>query len=298
MEFINTKRFEQEILRFIAIVGLLRMTYAIYINFISDNPLMFWMMDSVLAGVFLLLLITSYYVQRIKWLTIPFSIVLWIMVSVSFINTGGIYGMSEYNLLAIIIVMAMIHNGKMMQSFVLLILSTLILLTVSWEFGFSFLAWFDQIPTTGYMNYLIIVLLSTVALSYLVFKSGEEERRLNTNRTEMQLRIQEIEIENTRLERQKKELNRVNDWLESRINERSSELKKSNQSIEEFLDISVMEFRPSVQATVQDIADLKGKKLDDPFFELLGNSGEKLDSAFDAVKRKIKLYHSSKGRHD
>ena len=69
-------------------------------------------------------------------------------------------------------------------------------------------------------------------------------------------------------------------------------------AIEEFLDVSVQEFRPSIRATVDAVNELKQGHYNDELVLHLEDSASKLNVAFSAVKEKIKLYHSTKKDQD
>jgi len=279
--------FERGVLRFISLIGAFRLFYALYVDFSFDSPMFFWLMDSAILAVFLSAFIFTFYVNNLRILSVPFSIILLVLVSISWVNTGGLTGKSEYNLLSMIFLMAMIHTRGTLLIFVSFVLLSQVLLTMVWEFNHSFFSSFEIFTTTGLMNYALVVVLVTGALAYLRFRFDQESLHLTSRKNQLQLGIEEIALENGKLEKQKKELNQTNALLESKILQRTKELSLSNDALTQYLNVSTHEIEPLVKSTIEAIGKLSNR-LDSKLYSLwLFNSGNSLKMAFEQVKNKI-----------
>ncbi|MGL1887070.1 MAG: hypothetical protein OCD76_11210 [Reichenbachiella sp.] len=204
------------------------------------------------------------------------SVILVMLLSVNWIMSGGIEGVSEMNLILILVTMAMINKGRIMVLFVALVFISIITLVLLWEFNFELIQPLFVAISTNVDKYQMTIVMSAIGVGYLAYRYEYERRQQLKTGSELQQRVKELEIENRKLELKEMELKRWNNVLYDRIKVRSKELKRSNESIQSFLSVNTEGIRPKIMSTIGCIDEIQ---LADKYVDLLKESGAKLNKA-------------------
>ena len=280
--------FERQILRFLCVVGIVRMLIEFYSNFLRASTLYGWSMDILLISVLGITLLLSFSDIDFRLLIIPFSVLVMILLSISWINTGGVYGRSEYNYFGLIIGLAMINSGRRLVWMLGISFSWLCVLIIIWEFHFSILEAQVLSFTEAPFHFIAIVIVGTLFVYYLRFLFDEEKRKLETTQLDLSRRAMELDIENAKLLSQQKEYESINHQLEQDIKERRLTLESQNKSLREFIEVSMREFYPPLVNTIGAIDDIGRSKEANENIRMLQKSRQTLEQAYESLREKMK----------
>ncbi len=280
--------FEKRVLRFISFIGIVRMLVELYSNYLRSTSLFGWTMDIILISIITSAFILSFTSLDFRYVMTVFSVIILGLLSLSWINTGGVYGRSESNYFGLILAVALLNSGSRQQWLLSLTLLTLLSLVVIWEYKFDWIEPmvinFNESP----LHYISMVILCTVIVYYLKYLFDHERKSLRSRQLELAKRTLELDIENERLINQQKEFERVNERLESEIKERRLKLEEQNKSLREFIEVSLREFHPPLLNTLNAIQSLNNKSIQSESLEMLQRSARTLEQAYDSMKSKMR----------
>ncbi len=238
-------------------------------------------LDVTLFVVFSVSIVATLMVEDTNKVSIPLSVILLILVSVSWVMSGGIEGLSEVNMIAVLVIFAMINKGRVLLLFVSLAFISQLTLVLLWEYDFELIEFLYVITTTKHSIYQVMIVLLAIGITYFAYRYEQERRRQLGTGAQLQQRVKELEIGNHKLEQQEEELHNWNEVLQGKIKTRSIELKKSNQSICAFLQVNTKEVEPELNKITNRIEKID--KFDD-YISLLKTSGRRLNQAYLDVK--------------
>ena len=260
----------------------------LYSNYTRNASGYAWTMDSLFTIILIVTFILTFSNLNIKILTIPFGVLVLILLAISWVNQGGIYGRSEYNYMGLVIALAMVNTGRDLRIFLVLALAIVTILNLVWEFRFewleSYIVVFYELP----LHYVSILIIATVFVYYLRHAYEKEQNELESKSLQLSRSSMELDIENAKLISQHKEYARVNAQLEAEIKERRIELDSQNKSLREFIEVSLNEFYPPLDLTLSSIDDLKEKNIDNENFRMLLKSRDVLEKAYESLRSKMK----------
>lgn len=282
------KRFERHVLRFVCALALIRMLIELYTDVIRDVSLAAYITDGGILAIVLLFFCLSFTLVRIDLQIIAFSLLVTAVMSINWIQTGGLESHSEYNFLALVIVIGMIHSGRSLVVFCGIVLLTELGLLIAWQFGRDYLELLVLNPSPRVIQYIGIMVFAAATVLYLKFKHDKEGQRLSEQRAILSNRIMELDIENNNLQIQQQQYESVTEKLEDEIAARKKELQAQNESLQKFIDISIKEFYPPLQNTLRAIEDLRAFSSSNENIEMLTRSGYKLDKAYQGLKTKMR----------
>ena len=281
----RTLSFESKILVAISVLGLSRTVFGFYQIIISQIPEVITIQTIFATLFFTAALITALHGKYTSRAAMIFSICLLVLLTRNWITVGGLEGYSEYNLMSMLIIFAAINRGK----FLLTIASTVwvveFVLVIIWH-QFPELLNFDEIyPTTKIYNFQFVVGIVTILLVYLSKQYDINKVRTKHEAKMVFQKIQELEEENLRIENEKSELQNMNILLEDRVTDRTIKLTHSNETLDQYLQLSSEEIAPLVSDVVHTIKTIS-INTDDESLDWLKSAAHNLSTAYSKVYEK------------
>lgn len=283
----QNKQFESDILGIGCIAGVLRMVIAIY----RDLPLMEinldFIVDTSLLVVFAIPLILMRFKVRFEYISVPFSFLVLGFLCANWIVLDGISGTGEYYFIGGMIMMALIHSGMWLVTFLTLCVVLEAGMLYVWLYHRDLMTY--AIPQDlGSHHYLWITVVATIVLLYHKNQFDQKRVGLRNKKKNIEDKIKKLGKQNTALEEQKAMLEKSNDWLESNINQRSEKLLTQRKSIEKYLSVTLFEMGPYLESTLSSIEELDATTKKTQMGDLLLQSAGHLQSAIQSVTNKLK----------
>lgn len=286
--------FESIVLNVACIIGAIRMLVALYRDFLN-TPIS----DDILLdlGLFLLFAIPlTLYKSNIKlnYISIPFSIILGVLVSVNWLVTGGIEGTAEYNMVAIFFLFAMLFRGTTLLLFLFFLALDQVFLLYLWYEKTDLIQKYiyplggGVLSPTEPIHFVLMAVAVTISMFYLKNKFDDRRIHLEQKKYELSVKSLELDEQNWLLSEQKKELELINEMLEEKVDARASELSHQNGAIEEYLYVSLKGINDPLQKTFESIDVLQESHKMNPMVQLLVRSTAELKESIADVANKLK----------
>ncbi|MCV9389536.1 hypothetical protein [Reichenbachiella ulvae] len=274
---------ERSILIVVCGLCLIKVVHGLYLLYQYDLGQETAILYSGLLLITIASLVSAFYSKSIFLTSSIFGLVLTSLVICGYTN-GGLVGLSKINLMALMVILIMVHRGMWSVVFGLFLYA--VQMTLIWVW-YSHYEWISDMVLPYFYNltyYQTTVVIVAISFIYLSYRYGKESERQIIRERELSNRIEELEIENLKLEKQEIELKELNDLLNLKIDQRSKELTISNHSINSFMDFSVQEIAPSINHLAVKIDSLDSKS---ELATLLKASSNNLSTAFVDIKDKI-----------
>lgn len=175
------------------------------------------------------------YLRKIQRIPLIVGMVLLILLTVSYVQFGGVLGASEYNLMGLSVLFALAYNRK--ELFFLITLYVIVILVANWDLRMG--GWlsntFFKHKSTSFDNY--ITTLVTLLLIILYFKKALvwESNRIHELQTKLTGQIKVIEKQKTELHGQKQLLDHINATLEADIQNHSDQIIRQNNAMKDYI---------------------------------------------------------------
>lgn len=284
----NNKGFEILVLRFICLIGAIRMLFELCINVQIGVSSYEWIMHISMTSVIVIFFGLTYSTVKAKWVISAISVIATIFLAIRWINQGGIYGTSEYNLLAMIVVVGAIHSGRTMKFFLGFVLLTIVSLVLLWEFSFSTFEPIVHSFSDRTRSYIGAVLLVTLIVNFMRYMNEKKIRQINNHNEELSARAMELNIENESLMLNHQEYERINQTLENEVVKRKIALDKQTHALQGYLEISLKEFDRPMQDTLKSINDFSINNGAIDSVGMLSKSAADLKKAYGTMQSNLK----------
>ncbi|WP_143519918.1 hypothetical protein [Reichenbachiella sp. 5M10] len=250
---------ERSVLVVICLACLIKVLHGMMVIYSSELSTTMGLLYLVLSGVLCFTLVCTFVVERINYISVPLSVFLLVVMSMLWIYTGGLVAISEFSFMAVMVIIGMINRGIWVIVLTGLACMAQLVLVYVWYFQFDLIS--EMVLPYIYNVRFFQVTLFVVATSfiYMTYRYGIETEKQLQREEELSQGIEDLEIENVRLEEQEQELSRMNKLLERKVSDRSSELSGSNQSIRDYLEVSSHEITPGVQRLTRLIDEMNSE---------------------------------------
>lgn len=178
------------------------------------------------------------YFKIIRRIPLIVGVALLVLLILSYVQFGGVMGMSEFNLMGVGVLFALAYNRKEL----VIIMSLFLLLIIAANLDLRFNGWmsrsFFKDFSTGVDNYLTTTL--TVALIILYFKKAlvAESNRITQLRKKLSEQMKMIGKQKSELESKIYFLHEVNLHLQTEIQNRSNEIGRQNNAMKDYIWLS------------------------------------------------------------
>ncbi|SMD32211.1 hypothetical protein SAMN04488029_0553 [Reichenbachiella faecimaris] len=276
--------FEARILSLICVLGLMRMGVGVYQIF----TLQVGLIEQILNYSFILFFLFNLYfalAYRYSKLGVAvFCYVLLLMLSVTWLIRDGLSSNTDAVFMAIMIVFAAISRGKFLVVIVCTVLCVEILILLMW---LHFPDLFETLKTNSLnevLSYQLLLVLVALIVFFMSYEYQGDLDKLAMRNAEIRSKIRELEVENHQIEKNRKQLEQINQELAGKIATRVSHLIKTTGKIAKFIRLSSREISPSLIELKTQIDELSNNKADQGYLDWLKKSGNSLINAFEEVK--------------
>jgi len=192
--------FEARILLIICIIGVIRMIYSVYINYSMELSWIKWVNGFALLGFLMVVIYLIYKQVRMNNITVTVSIVTLILLSVSWINNGGLEGHSEYNMISLIIALALINKGRFLWMVSTMVVVVQVLLVITWDPNSPIIEFLNVNKEPRIIDYQIAVIMITFGLIYLGLQFNKESITIAKQKVKLTVTLKTLEYENGKLD--------------------------------------------------------------------------------------------------
>lgn len=276
-------KFEKKVLLGICLIALCRSVFSIYQIFNGEIDLF------NLIGQALLFLVYSgtagflYFKGYRTYLGLVFGVLFTILNAFLWIHNGGLERLADESMIAALLVAAVLNQKERMKWMVGFVLLTQLVLLVVWEFRYDWIS--EWVGELGYqvLRYQVVMVLVTLGMVYFAYQYDSERKKQWNRKGQLHETMAEIRKENIKLEEQEKELSKLNALLERKVKNRREELRRQNQSIEQYIELSTSKISPSLDAITDYIAK---SEFYSSYGTLLKKSGANLVDSFIKIQNK------------
>jgi hypothetical protein len=207
----------------------------------------------LITDVFILIIFISLsvliYLGKIRRIPVIFGILLILLLIFSYVQFGGVRGASEYNLMALGVLLVLAYRGKQLIWIMGLLFSLTILASLDLRFNGWLTQNFFKAFSISQDNYITTVVAILVLILYFKSALVAESKRLMLSRTELNDQIKSIQEKHVELEQQQHQLYEVNEKLEKDIEKHTGHIINQNKVIEDYIWLST----ESLDAPLQNI---------------------------------------------
>ena len=283
------KRFEHDILKVVAWIGLIRFIIAIILDNPSIDGLVDFYLDISTAIVFLVGIILVHLDASSKFIIGFFFSPLILLLWVSLYLNNGLASSGEINAFAIAIILTLTIQGRMPWVFVGITLIGVFAVLFALEKGNL------STPDESFYNVgttaLLVVTLANIFMTFHgknVFDSSRA--KLNETNTMLSEKSEEIRMKRRELTMQNDKLTHLKEELEEKVLERTERLKQQKNAIEAYMELTLKELIKPYEKTINAIKKLESIE-DDMMVEMVKDSGRRLEIEVEKLRNRLLNSH-------
>ena len=282
---ISNNQFEQNLIKTVALVGLVRFLIALFVNEPEVDGLPDLYLDIASCFVFgLTFILTSARVNS-RWLLVCFYFPLIALLLISFYVHNGLASEAEINSFALVIIFCLTSQGRWPLIFTTIFLSG--------TFAVLYMVEPDNIANQGPPIYysgtftLLVISLAIIWLTYHAKKVFDgSHQALRSTKMRLISRSDELLTKHELLNLQYKNLNQLQAELEEKILERTDQLKAQKDAIQLYVRLTLVELMKPYEQTISHIRQLEAQNPDE-LTQLIRESGKKLELEVEKIKKRL-----------
>jgi len=230
------------------------------------------------------------YLEKIRQVPVIVGLVLIILLTISYVQFGGVGGTTEYNIMALGVLLVLAYKKKKLTG--ILIVYFALVLTANLDLRFN--GWLTQNFFKRYATSLDAYFTTILALLVLIlyFKNAlvNESKRIMELRTELGRQIRTIRRQHEELEEQHL-LHEVNDRLEEEIRKHNHHIINQDKAIEDYIWLSTESLHIPLQRITSSAHGLR----ENSFLEnQLKNQVAELRLVIHSLQQELKQHESSR----
>jgi glucan phosphoethanolaminetransferase (alkaline phosphatase superfamily) len=233
------------------------------------------------------------YKEKIRHIPIVVGLILIILLTVSYVQFGGVGGTTEYNIMALGVLLVLAYKKK--KLIWILIAYFIIILAATLDLHFN--GWLTRNFFKGYSTSLDAYFTTLLALLILIlyFKNAlvSESKRIIELRTKLGRQIRTIRSQHKELEKQQQLLHEVNNRLEEEIKRHDLHIVNQDKAIQDYIWLSTESLHIPLQRIASSVHGLR----ENNFLEsqLKGQVAE-LRLVIQSLKEELKQHESNRGK--
>lgn len=281
------QKFERDILRAACIIGSLRMVAAIYRDLTEAFQQVDFIIDMSLLVIVLIPLILTYTSLKLEYYLIPFCFLIALAMPFSWISSGGLDSNNEHQIIGAIFLFTMILNGRWLIFFNCLMIVMELSLIHIWNNHQDMISGLLKEPSMESIHFILMAVSVTAAVLYLKHKLCLKRDFLNQQRDTLSIKLQELSDQTDLIRKQKRELEAINHSLEQKVELRSSQLNRHNDSLKHFLELSLRDINTPLNSILESIANITDLNDNYDMIKLLADSGIELEQSVKEVAQRL-----------
>ncbi|MEQ9231311.1 MAG: hypothetical protein RIF46_11570 [Cyclobacteriaceae bacterium] len=206
------------------------------------------------------------------------------LVMISFIQFGGVHGSTEYNIMAVAMLLVLILSRKSWIMPLTLYLSALIWVMLDFHFNGILRQTFFLKESSELDSFIFTI--GAIVLFMIVFKAviGFERRKMTAIQNQLNNQSIEIETQTEELKIQEKEYLQANQELEKEIELQTKNIRKQDEAIKNYIELSTSELMMPLEKikTLSQTSQVSGQLGD-----LLKESTKELEHVLTQLKKEL-----------
>lgn len=278
-----SQKFEISILRVACAIGVIRMIIAVARDLTVDYHPVDFAMDVSLLVIISIPLILTFSKIALKYYLIPFCFLVAVALPFSWISSGGLNSNNEYQIIGAIFIYTMILSGRWLIFFSGLMILMEVALLYTWDNHFHLIADLTKAPSMQRIHFILMAIACTVAFLYLKDKLNTKRKELNTQSESLSTKLATLEKQTTHIKQQKREIEEINKQLEQKVALRSVELKKQNEALSQFIDLSLRDIHVPLKSILESISEISDTDQKYELIQHLSKSGIELEQSVNKI---------------
>ncbi|WP_462251298.1 hypothetical protein [Ekhidna sp.] len=285
MEKHRQNSFERGIIKVVSLIGVVRFIIALFVNKPSVHGYADLYLDISSLIVFLIGFLLIQFKSKRRWLVSLFFIPLMILLWLSFYFHNGLTSSTEVNAFAIVVVLSLTMQRRLPILFVgIFIIGVFVTLSIVEPKNIEYLDPSDYYTTTFTLLFISLAIIWMTFHAKNVFTASRN--KLKDINQKLVVQSEEIKQKNKQLREQNEKLNQLKSELEKKVLERTKKLNEQKSSIEEYLQLTMIELIKPYEKTISTIQKLENPN-EDYLIKLIIESGEKLEIEINNLKTRL-----------
>lgn len=289
---IQRKPFEIQVWIVITVIAGLRTLKAVVQDLTGTSTATGLAVDVFILLTFVALFLLIYK-EKIRHIPMIVGLILIILLTVSYVQFGGVGGTTEYNIMALGVLLVLAYKKK--KLIWILISYFIIILTATLDLHFN--GWLTRNFFKSYATSLdaYFTTLLTLLVLILYFKNAlvSENKRIMELRQKLGRQIRTIRSQHKELEEQQQLLHEVNNRLEEEIKRHNHHIVNQDKAIQDYIWLSTESLHIPLQRIASSVHGLR----ENNFLEnqLKGQVAE-LRLVIQSLKEELKQHESHRGK--
>lgn len=283
----HSQKFEISILRVASVIGVVRMLIAVARDLTVDYHPVDFVMDLSLLTIISIPLILSFTRVPLRYYLIPFCFLVSAALPLSWISSGGLDSNNEYQIIGAIFLFTMILSGRWLVFFTGLMIAMEIALIYVWNNHYNLIDGLVKEPSMQRIHFILMAAACTIAFLYLRDKLYTKRRQLGEQGEVLSDKLTQLAEQTAHIKAQKKEIEEINRQLEEKVELRSAELSKQNESLSQFIDLGLRDIHEPLDSILDSISEITAMDSEYKLIRLLSESGVELEQSVKKIASDI-----------
>lgn len=253
---VKEKSYQAQIILLIATVAIGRLVLALIIDLLRTpiSPVEL-ATDFTLLAIFVMLLVFAFLRKNLTGIHPAFGLILIILLSLNYIEFGGVHGNSRFNYYAGFFIIILLYSGH--QQILLLIFQVVVMSVLSWYTAFAAVGknllfiTFDL----DYTDFVFILFSFGILSFYLKSITTKEINEYHHLSAKLSSRVSEAKQLNHELVSEGQNLERAQQHLEKEVTDRSQVLLAKQSAIKKFIYLNT----EAIQLPMQEFTEALGE---------------------------------------
>jgi signal transduction histidine kinase len=284
---------EKTIFRLSCFLAVIYELYALGVDIILPLPLNHAIVDFILLLLFSILSILSFVIRNpLRILQFPFVAILFLGIGYFWLESGGLRGGSiGYISMLVLMVIILVPSSPLnfYAAFLFLTMQTFFAILEVYQPD-MFLP--GENLNLGFfpLTFLILNMIAAGIVGLLKYMIDAERTRLNNSKVLLMEKNEKINAQNAELKQKGEHISKINQNLEKRVSERTSEIRFQKRQIEEFTYLNAHKLRGAISRIVglsnlqkNESSSIENEKLS----EMIDQSAREADEVLKEITTKL-----------
>jgi hypothetical protein len=253
---IQRKPFEIQVWIVIAVIGGLRTLKAVVQDLVGTPNAAGLGVDVFILLTFIALLLLIYK-EKIRYVPTIVGLILIILLTISFVHFGGVGGSTEYNIMALGVVLVLAYNKKKLVWILISYFGFMLAATLDLHFHGWLTRNFFKHYSTSLDAYFTTVVVLVVLILYFKNALVSESNRIIELRTKLSRHIKTIRSQHKELEEQQQLLHAVNTRLSEEIGRHNLHIVNQDKAIKDYIWLSTESLHRPLQRITSSVNGLR-----------------------------------------
>lgn len=254
---IHRKPFEIQVWIVITVIAGLRTLKAVIQDLTGTLNLAGLAVDVFILLTFITLLLLIYK-EKIRHVPMIVGFMLIILLTVSYVHFGGVGGTTEYNIMALGVLLVLAYKKKKLMWILILYFTFILAATLDLHFNGWLTRTFFKSYSTSLDAYFTTILALLMLILYFKNALVSESKRITELRAKLGHQIRTIRSQHKELEEQQQLLHEANNRLEEEIRRHNNHIVNQDRAIKDYIWLSTESLHSPLQRITSSVHGLRG----------------------------------------